>query len=55
VPVFTPNQPVVTRESSVVVENRLEPGRHRFRLVVVDDDGNESAPDEVVVVVLGRT
>jgi hypothetical protein len=55
VPVFTPDRPLATRESVVVVENRLLPGRYRFRLVVVDDDGNESAPDERVVVVLGTT
>jgi len=27
------------------------PGRHRFRLIVIDDSGNKSAPDEVLVLV----
>ena len=41
-----------TEESRVVVDSGgLKPGRHVFRLVVVDDDDNESAPDEVTVIV----
>ena len=50
-PVFVPNQPVTTREPMVVVE-RLPAGRHRFRLIVEDDEGNRSAPDEVIVTVV---
>ena len=52
--VLVPDQPHATREPAVVVENRLLPGRYRFRLVVEDDEGNRSAPDERVVVVLQR-
>jgi hypothetical protein len=50
---FQPGQTIETEESTIevtVTENRpLAVGRHRFRLVVVDDSGNESAPDTVVV------
>jgi hypothetical protein len=35
----------------VTVDAGLRPGRHRFRLVVVDDSGNRSSPDELVVTV----
>lgn len=54
---FRPNQPVTTREPTVEVSNvvdghSLPVGRHRFRLIVVDETGRESAPDEIEVVVL---
>ena len=48
---FVLNQPIVTAEPGIVVENQLKPGSYRFRLVVVDNDGNQSAPSERVVVV----
>ena len=48
---FVPGTPVVTREPVVTVDAGLRPGRHRFRLVVVDNDGQESAPDERIVTV----
>ena len=52
---FIINQDVVTETSTVEVtlggNNRLEVGRHRFRLIVVDDSGNKSQPDEVDVIV----
>lgn len=55
---FQINQPIKTEEPtievSITARNPLPPGRHKFRLVVVDDSGNESAPDEVEVVVLDQ-
>lgn len=52
---FRPNQPVETSESSVEVtvnpQNPFPVGRLRFRLVVTDDAGNESEPDEVDVII----
>jgi hypothetical protein len=46
---FAINQTLVTRESAIVVDAGLRPGLHRFRLVVSDDQGLSSRPDEVVV------
>ena len=48
---FIPNRPIATDGPTIVVDGRLDPGEYRFRLVVVDDEGNESNPDEQVVVV----
>ena len=52
---FNLNKPVETAEAKVEVtvsENNPFPvGRLRFRLVVVDDSGNESEPDEVDVII----
>jgi len=52
---FVVNQDVVTDIPSVEVTitrtNALAIGRHRFRLIVVDDAGNVSQPDEVDVIV----
>jgi hypothetical protein len=52
---FVLNQDVETDVPSVEVTiTRATPlslGRHRFRLIVVDDSGNRSAPDEVDVIV----
>jgi hypothetical protein len=59
-PEFKANQPIVQREPVVRVEvNPAAPlplGANRFRLVVVDDSGNESEPTflEVVVRDTGR-
>ncbi len=54
-PVFKPNEPVVQKETDVLVESRgdgaLPIGRHRFRLVVVDEAGNASAPAFLEVIV----
>lgn len=52
---FVINQTQVTREPRVVVDAGLRPGLHRFRLVVSDDAGNASRPDEVVVQVSALT
>ena len=52
---FIVNQDVETQTPTVEVpltpNNPLKLGRHRFRLIVVDDSGNKSIPDEVVVIV----
>ena len=52
---FVINTDVTTPESRVevtVTAARPMPlGRQRFRLIVVDDSGNKSAPDEVIVIV----
>jgi hypothetical protein len=51
---FVIGQPVTTAQSSVVVDAGLKPGFHRFQLVVVDDGGQASKPDEAVVEVAAR-
>lgn len=38
-------------EVTITPNTALKPGRHRYRLIVVDDSGNKSAPDEVVVII----
>lgn len=52
---FIINQEVRTETPTVEVtvpeQNPLPLGRHTFRLVVVDDSGNASVPDDVVVIV----
>ena len=52
---FIVNQEVRTTTPTVEVtltaERPLALGRHTFRLVVVDDSGNTSIPDDVVVIV----
>ena len=40
-----------TVEVTLSPERPLKLGRHRFRLIVVDDSGNKSVPDEVDVIV----
>lgn len=44
-----------TVEVTIGATNPLPLGRHTFRLVVVDDSGNASVPDEVVVIVADTT
>lgn len=55
---FIVNEPIKTEDDSIEVTvtaaNPLKPGRHRFRLIVVDDSGNASEPDEVEVLVLDQ-
>ena len=51
--VFAPGQTVRSREPVMPVD-ALDPGVHRFQLVVVDNDRNESAPAELRVTVLKR-
>jgi len=40
-----------TVEVTIPTDRPLPLGRHTFRLVVTDDSGNTSVPDEVVVIV----
>jgi hypothetical protein len=54
-PTLTPGRPLDSERPAVLVENPLAVGRHRFALTVVDGDGNESQPDELVLEVRGRT
>lgn len=58
-PEFKPNQPVVQREPLVRVDvtaaSPLPVGANRFRLIVVDDSGNESEPTFLDVVVRDTT
>lgn len=42
---------VPTVEVTITANNPLPLGRHRFRLIVVDNSGNRSAPDEVDVII----
>jgi len=53
---FTPNQPVNQADPTVKVEmsaaNQLPVGSNRFQLVVVDDEGNASAPVVFEVIVI---
>ena len=51
VPVLAINQPIEQREPTLQVQNRLEPGLHRFSLVVVNDRGVASEPDLFTVTV----
>ncbi|WP_418320182.1 hypothetical protein [Piscinibacter sakaiensis] len=50
-PVLVINRTIEQREPTLLVENRLAPGLHRFSLVVVDDSGNASEPDFFTVTV----
>jgi len=46
---FKPGVPVVTEAPRVSVDAGLRPGRHRFQLMVLDDNGRRSKPCVVVV------
>ena len=56
---FVIGTPIETTEPSIEVTvdraHPLAPGRHQFQLVVVDDSGNQSAPDVVEVIVRDTT
>jgi hypothetical protein len=49
---FKPNQPISTDQPAVVVDAGLQPGRYRFRLVVIDAAGNASLPSEQIITIL---
>jgi hypothetical protein len=51
---LVPGRPVPTREPRIDVDPGLKPGKYLFRLVVVNDRGEESLPDERVVTVVDR-
>lgn len=48
--VLTPKKPFESKESVITVDD-LPIGAHLIRLVVVDDEGNESDPFDVTVTV----
>jgi hypothetical protein len=54
-PVLTQGSVFRARDPTLLVENKLDVGAWRFRLTVVDDAGNESAPSDLVVQVRART
>jgi len=47
--VLVPGQVFRSRAPMLPVENALEPGSYRFRLVVVDNEQNRSLPTDLVV------
>ena len=51
-PVLEPSKTFLSREPILLVENKLEPGRHLFELVCVDDAGNASKPAQIIVTVM---
>ena len=44
-------RPLESKAATLLVENKLAAGQHRFALVVIDNDGNESEPDVLTVTV----
>ncbi|MDB5706047.1 MAG: hypothetical protein JWN66_3163 [Sphingomonas bacterium] len=52
---MAPGKLLRTADPTLVVENQFDPGRHVFRLTVIDDGGNESAPVDLVVSVVKPT
>jgi hypothetical protein len=48
-PTLAQGRPFDSDRPTVVVENALPVGRHRFALIVIDGDGKESLPDELLV------
>ncbi len=53
-PTLQLQRPFETTEPRLRVENILLPGRHRFRLIVVDNDGIESDPVDTLVTIVGH-
>lgn len=51
---LAPNVPHSGADPRIVVENKLEPGKYRFRLVVLDEAKNASLPADIVVEVRPR-
>jgi hypothetical protein len=52
-PVLQLQKPFETTDAQIRVENSLRPGRHRFRLIVVDSEGTESDPADALVTITG--
>jgi hypothetical protein len=52
-PALELQRPFETTEPRLRVENILLPGRHRFRLIAVDNDGIESDPVDTLVTIVG--
>src|SRR2546426_1824410 len=53
-PTLELQRPFETTEPRLRVESILLPGRHRFRLIVVDSDGIESDPVDTLVTIVGQ-
>ena len=53
-PTLELQRPFETTEPRLHVESILLPGRHRFRLIVVDNDGIESDPVDTLVTIVGQ-
>jgi hypothetical protein len=51
---LTAGETLRSKTPTLLVENRLAPGSYRFRLVVIDNDRNPSAPVELLVKVVSR-
>lgn len=51
---LTPGVPFETPDSRLAVDGGLVPGVWLFELIVVDNDGNESAPQQLAVQVRPR-
>jgi hypothetical protein len=51
---FDVDTPITTREPTVTVDAGLPPGRHRFRLEVIDREGRRSRTPAVAVVEVQR-
>jgi hypothetical protein len=51
---LTAGKTLRSRTPTLLVENRLAPGSYRFRLVVIDNERNPSAPVELLVKVVSR-
>ena len=49
-----PGETFRSSDPKISIDGGMLPGRHRFRLEVVDDSGRKSGPAEVVVVILPR-
>jgi len=52
--VLKPGVPVATSDPFVQLEGGLRVGKHKFLLVVIDDEGHQSQPTIVVVQVVDR-
>jgi hypothetical protein len=48
---FVTGQPITTEQPFIDVDAGLSVGTHRFQLVVVDTQGNRSAPDIQTVII----
>ena len=49
-----PGETFRSSDPTISIDGGMPPGRHRFRLEVIDDKGKTSRAAEVVVVVLPR-
>ncbi len=50
--VFTPGKTIITKRPYITVSKGLKPGKYYFQLVVVDEHGNRSKRDQVLVTIV---